>query len=95
MNGAQFFYSMEGLLPFLYQKCLSADPGPDRGRGRQGGEMMSLFEIYFHDLNEDARKRYLAFEGVSDPAELNTEYSPLCILERSDDDEADDEGTGK
>lgn len=48
---------------------------------------MSLFEIYFGDLNEDAQKRYLEFEGVGDPAELNAEYSPICILERSDDDD--------
>ena len=53
---------------------------------------MSLFEIYFDDLNEDAQKRYLEFEGVDDPAELNTEYSPISVLERSDDDEAVDEG---
>ena len=77
---------IKGLLPFLYQKCLSAD--------RQGGEMMSLFEIYFYDLKEDAQKRYLEFEGVDDPSELNAEYSPICVLERSDDDEADDEGDG-
>jgi|GEM_PF-4040732 len=56
---------------------------------------MSLFEIYFSDLNEDTRKRYLAFEGVDDPGELNAEYSPICVLERSDDDEADDERVGE
>ena len=55
---------------------------------------MSLFEIYFHDLNPEAQKRYLEFEGIDDPSELNAEYSPLCILERSDDDEVDDEGVG-
>jgi hypothetical protein len=55
---------------------------------------MTLFEIYFCDLDPDAQKRYLEFEGVSDPAELNAEYSPICVLERSDDDEADDKGAG-
>lgn len=48
---------------------------------------MSLFEIYFSDLNEEAQRRYLEFEGVEDPAELNAEYSPVSVLERSDDDE--------
>jgi hypothetical protein len=57
--------------------------------------MMSLFGIYFDDLNPDAQKRYLEFEGVDDPGELNAEYSPLCVLERSGDDEANDEGLGK
>jgi len=55
---------------------------------------MSLFEIYFDDLSPDAQKRYLRFEGVEDPSELNAEYSPLCVLERSSDNEADDEGVG-
>lgn len=52
---------------------------------------MRSFEIYFDDLNQDAQRSCLEFEGVDDPSELNTEYSPLCILERSDD-EVDDEG---
>ena len=53
---------------------------------------MRTMEIYFDDLNEDAQKSCLEFEGVDDPRELNAEYSPLCILERSEDDEVDDEG---
>ncbi|MFH1294263.1 MAG: hypothetical protein ABIJ44_09065 [Pseudomonadota bacterium] len=52
---------------------------------------MSSFEIYFDDLSQDAQRSYLEFEGVDDPGELNAEYFPLCILERSED-EADDEG---
>ncbi len=46
---------------------------------------MALLEIYFSDLNEEAQKRYLEFQGVSDPSELNAEYSPICVLERDDD----------
>ena len=53
---------------------------------------MALFEIYFADLHEEAQKRYLEFQKVGDPAELNAEFSPICIVERSDDDEAGDEG---
>jgi len=64
---------------------------PNR-RGFKGGERMLVFEIYFDDLHEEAQRRYLEFQGVEDPAELNAELSPICIIERSDDDEADDEG---
>ncbi len=53
---------------------------------------MSVFEIYYDDLHEEAQGRYLEFQKVEDPAELNAELLPLCILERSDDDETDDEG---
>ena len=48
---------------------------------------MSVFEIYYDDLHEEAQGRYLEFQGVEDPSELNAELLPLCILERSDDDE--------
>ena len=53
---------------------------------------MAVFEIYFDDLHEEAQGRYLEFQGVEDPAELNAELSPICIVERSDDDEANVEG---
>jgi hypothetical protein len=48
---------------------------------------MALFEIYFADLNDEAQKRYLEFEGVDDPSELNAEYSPISVLERDDDED--------
>lgn len=48
---------------------------------------MSLFEIYFHDLNEEAQKRYLKFKRVSNPSELNLDVVPICIIERGDDEE--------
>jgi hypothetical protein len=63
-------------LPFFGQKII-----------RKGGWAMALFEIYFDDLDEEAQKRYLEFEGVDDPSELNAEYSPICVLERGDDEE--------
>lgn len=53
---------------------------------------MAVFEIYFDDLHEEAQRRYLEFQGVEDPAELNAEFSPICIVERSDDDAINDEG---
>ena len=52
---------------------------------------MATFEIYYNDLHEEAQGRYLEFQGVEDLSELNAELLPLCILERSDDGEADDE----
>ena len=48
---------------------------------------MALFEIYFADLNDEAQKRYLEFEGTDDPSELNAEFSPICVLERDDDEQ--------
>ena len=54
--------------------------------------MMATFELYFSDLHEEAQGRYLEFQKVKDPAELNAEILPLCIIERSDNDEADVEG---
>jgi len=56
----------------------------------KGGEKMATFEVYFDDLCEEAQERYLEFQGVKDPAELNAEFSPICIVERSDEDEADE-----
>lgn len=55
---------------------------------------MSVFEIYFGDLTAEAKKRYLKFEGVDDPGELNAEYSPICVLERGEDDETNEEEGG-
>jgi len=53
---------------------------------------MEFFEIYFSDLNEEAQGRYLEFSGVEDPDDLNADILPICIIERSDDDEADVQG---
>jgi hypothetical protein len=58
----------------------------------RGGVSVNVFELFFADLTDEAQKKYLKFEGVDDPAELNAEYSPICVIERSDDDEASDEG---
>ena len=73
-------------LPFCGQKIIS-ERGMEEVAERKRGLAMALFEIYFTDLHEEARKRYLEFEGVDDPSELNAEYSPICVLERDDDDE--------
>jgi len=53
-----------------------------------------MFELYFSDLTPEAQKRLLDFWGVSDPSELNLEVVPICVLERGEGDEADDEGIG-
>jgi hypothetical protein len=54
--------------------------------------MMRLFEIYLNDLNDEAKENYLDFRGVKDPAELNADIAPVCVIERSDDDETDVKG---
>jgi len=41
-----------------------------------------MFEIFYNDLTEEAKKRLLKFEEVEDESELNHEYNPLAILER-------------
>jgi len=46
-----------------------------------------IMEIYFFDLNEDAKRRYLEFEKVESEDELNHEILPLCILNREEEDE--------
>lgn len=45
---------------------------------------MKIFEIYFSDLTESARRRYLQFMEVEDPSELNVDISPLCIIDKED-----------
>ena len=43
--------------------------------------MYKSFEIYFNDLNAEAQKRYLEFQGVSDESELNHEICPLGTVD--------------
>jgi hypothetical protein len=71
--------------------CVKDDDEQRQAEGAlESGERTTSFEIYFDDLHEEAQARYLEFEKVEDPSELNAELSPLCILERSDDDETVD-----
>ena len=42
---------------------------------------MASFEINFSDLNEEAKKRYLAFQRVSNSEDINTDCCPLAIIE--------------
>ena len=43
--------------------------------------MTKTFEIYFNDLNNDAKKRYLKFTEVPDESDLNHENCPLAIVD--------------
>jgi len=43
--------------------------------------MTTQFKIYFNDLNDEARTRYLKFQGVPFANELNHEVEPIAILE--------------
>ena len=49
--------------------------------------MTRTMEIYFDDLNNDAKERLLQFENVATEDELNHEFFPLFILEREEEDE--------
>lgn len=50
--------------------------------------MTKSMEINFRDLNSDAQKRYLEFQGVTDSYDLNTDSCPLAIIEVEEDDSA-------
>jgi hypothetical protein len=42
---------------------------------------MKSFEIWFKDLNPDAQKRYLEFQGVSRPEDLNEDLAPIASID--------------
>ena len=42
---------------------------------------MSQLEIFFDDLNEEAKKQYLKVMEVGSPDDLNHEYVPIAILD--------------
>ncbi len=48
---------------------------------------MKKFEIYFHDLRDEAQERFLEFQGIDDPSEINADYVPICVLEKEEGDE--------
>jgi len=50
---------------------------------------MRSFELYFNDLNKEAKARYMKFQRVSDDSELNHEISPLAIIDSEDEDPCD------
>jgi hypothetical protein len=48
---------------------------------------MDSFEIFLSDLNEEAQKRYLAFQGVESADDLNGDICPLAIIDKSDEED--------
>jgi hypothetical protein len=46
--------------------------------------MTRTFEIFYHDLNEDCKRRFLEFNKVSDPDEMNADISPIYTVELED-----------
>jgi hypothetical protein len=46
--------------------------------------MTRTFKIYYRDLNEDCKKRYLEFQKVSDVSELNEDLAPLAMIDVED-----------
>ena len=45
---------------------------------------MRTFELFFNDLNDEAKKRYLEFAEVTDASELNHEICPLATIDMED-----------
>jgi len=43
------------------------------------------FEIYFNDLNEEAKKAFLEFMGMTDPKEGNYDIIPLVTIPKGED----------
>jgi len=48
--------------------------------------MTTQFRLYFNDLNDKAKARYLKFQQVSNDSELNHEVEPIAIIDREEDD---------
>jgi len=44
--------------------------------------MDGKFEIYFDDLNEDAKKRVLEFLRIEKPEDLNFDVFPLTVISK-------------
>ena len=42
---------------------------------------MTAFEIFFNDLNPQAKAEYMSFRKVSNPRELNHENIPIASIE--------------
>jgi hypothetical protein len=40
------------------------------------------FEVYFNDLTEEAKERFLEFECALEPSELLHEFEPIAIIQR-------------
>jgi len=45
------------------------------------------FEIFYRDLNDDCKRRYLEFQRVSDVSELNEDLAPLVMIDVEDEPE--------
>jgi hypothetical protein len=52
-----------------------------------------MFEIYFNDLNEECKLRFLDYLNITvpDDANFDTDILPIAIIEIEQDDEGQDE----
>jgi hypothetical protein len=73
-------------MPYMWWTTLRTDIGITLTKGVC---FMSTrtFEIYYRDLNDDCKKRYLEFQKVSDASELNEDISPLAMIDVEDEPE--------
>ena len=47
---------------------------------------MTSYQIFFSDLNEEAQRRYLKFQSVSSPEELNVDCFPIATVDKEEED---------
>lgn len=45
---------------------------------------MKTFKLYFGDLNDEAKKRFLEFEEIESEEEGNYEYVPIAEIHRAE-----------
>ena len=45
------------------------------------------FKIFYSDLSEECKRRYLHFLGVASASELNEDLAPLAVIDVEDDPE--------
>ena len=48
---------------------------------------MKTFEIMFDDLNDEAQKAFLEFQGLDSPEDGNFDISPLAIFDLEEEEE--------
>jgi len=49
---------------------------------------VKTFEIMFDDLNEEAQRAFLEFQGIESPSDGNYETVPIAVVELDEDAES-------
>ena len=48
---------------------------------------MKSFDVMFRDLNDEAQKEFLKFQGVESVSELNIDCIPIAIIDLEEENE--------